>query len=1015
MSGTDTRKAQLQISANSTEAEGAFKRVGDAGKEMAKQVSDSAKQTGKAVKEMADPATPAAEKLDRATSSMVASIQRSTAALKAGGSNTAAYFDAIAAARGVNPDVLKPYIEQLRAAEAAQAALSKGTANIGVSAAQTAFALRQVPAQFTDIAVSLQGGQNPLTVLLQQGGQLKDMFGGIGPAARAMGGYVAGLANPITVAAAVLVAFGIAAYKGAEETSAYNRALITTGNAAGTTAGQLQVMAANMGQLSGITQGAAADALVSFVKAGANSSTELERVSTSALQYSRVTGQALEDVAKMFVNLQNEPLAASGKLNESMGYLTLSTYAQIKALDEQGHHTAAVAAAQKALADSMDQRTPAMLEQLGYLERAWLGVKSAATGSWDFMKSFGRDDSLEMQFAKAGAALKSLESRRDLAAVAAPNAAAAKLQTGSIDREIAAQQQIVENLREQVKMNARVADSKARETQLVKDKISFDKEELLYATNKQKATRAIADETERNNRLVAQGVITQAQADKRVADIRDKYKDPKKSGASSIDSAQRSYDIEAIKKAAQAETDVYANQLKVLEALHAAGLQNDADYYSDKTTLAELGAQAQVTAIERQIAYLKKQNLSGAEKLRVDKQVIDLEAEKTRALAATATAAEVSAIQENAALQTKARAYLEARKAAQDYFDTTAQGYERELAAVAMGDAQRSRVTAQNQINDKYAGQRQRIEDKFTLAKDQSPEARAMYDAELELNEEYRQKALASWESYYARLQQAQGDWSNGANRALENYLGTSANVAASTEQMFTKAFKGMEDGIVDFVRTGTLDFSKLADSIIADLIRISVQQNLMAPLFGGGGGGSGGLFGMLGSFFTGGGGGGGGVDAGTVAEVATLFAAQGAAFGAGGVQAYARGGTFTNTVVSQPTMFKHGGGFGVMGEAGPEAIMPLRRGADGSLGVIASGGGGGAGGAGAGGVVVNIIESPGNGGQQSQRTENGVNIIDVMVEKVSNKIAGDIAQGRGTVTNALSTTYGLNRVAGAY
>jgi hypothetical protein len=65
--------------------------------------------------------------------------------------------------------------------------------------------------------------------------------------------------------------------------------------------------------------------------------------------------------------------------------------------------------------------------------------------------------------------------------------------------------------------------------------------------------------------------------------------------------------------------------------------------------------------------------------------------------------------------------------------------------------------------------------------------------------------------------------------------------------------------------------------------------------------------------------------------------------------------------------------------------------------------------------VVVNIIESPGNGGQQSQRTENGVNIIDVMVEKVSNKIAGDIAQGRGTVTNALSTTYGLNRVAGAY
>ncbi len=82
----------------------------------------------------------------------------------------------------------------------------------GMSAAQLAFATRQLPGQFTDIFTSLASGQNPMTVFIRQGGQLKDTFGGVGPAAKAMGGYIAGLVNPFSVAAAAVAALSLAYY-----------------------------------------------------------------------------------------------------------------------------------------------------------------------------------------------------------------------------------------------------------------------------------------------------------------------------------------------------------------------------------------------------------------------------------------------------------------------------------------------------------------------------------------------------------------------------------------------------------------------------------------------------------------------------------------------------------------------------------------------------------------------------------------------------------------------------------
>jgi len=143
---------------------------------------------------------------------------------------------------------------------------------------------------------------------------------------------------------------------------------------------------------------------------------------------------------------------------------------------------------------------------------------------------------------------------------------------------------------------------------------------------------------------------------------------------------------------------------------------------------------------------------------------------------------------------------------------------------------------------------------------------------------------------------------------SLKQYYDQLTNFGAQVADSVKGAFKGLEDQLVNFVTTGKLNFADLANSIIQDIARIAIQQAIIAPLVGG----VGKLFKLPGF-------------------------ANGGVFAQNGIQKFARGG-----IVDRPTMFPFANGTGLMGEAGPEAIMPLRRGRDGRLGVAAGGGGGG-------------------------------------------------------------------------
>lgn len=281
-------------------------------------------------------------------------------------------------------------------------------AKTGMSAKQTAWAMRMIPAQMTDIVVGLSTGQSPFMVLMQQGGQLKDMFGGIGPAIKGVGGYVAGLINPFTLAAAAVGVLGLAYYKGSQEQDEFYKSLTLTGNLVGKTSGQLADMAARVSVAANSTTGAAASTLNLLVSSGKVAGDSLERVTTAIVKTSEATGIATDKLVGDFNDIAADPVAAITKLNDQYHFLTLATYNQIKALQDEGNQQEAARVASEAYSSTMIQRSNDIKANLGLLEGAWDLLGKAAKGAWDAMLDVGREASIDQK-------IKSIEEAIDRA------------------------------------------------------------------------------------------------------------------------------------------------------------------------------------------------------------------------------------------------------------------------------------------------------------------------------------------------------------------------------------------------------------------------------------------------------------------------------------------------------------------------------------------------------------------------------------------------------------------------
>lgn len=276
-------------------------------------------------------------------------------------------------------DSAAPLIAQLRASEGAVHGLTAAGHSLRN-------AMRIVPMQFTDIVVSLQAGQSPFQVFLQQGGQLKDMFGGAGPAARAMADYVLGLITPTYAAAAAFGVLGVAMYQGRTMFDDLNRDLIMSGNSTAVFSDGYKNMANSVAMSTGEWRGTVVDAMSAIVKSNQVGAENIALVTQAAVELERYGGVAISESANMFAELGKKPVEASEKLNETYGYLTASVYRQIQALEEQGKRDEAAALAQKTFANAATERINQVKEALGPLQKWWIDVGEAARFAWGQMQ-----------------------------------------------------------------------------------------------------------------------------------------------------------------------------------------------------------------------------------------------------------------------------------------------------------------------------------------------------------------------------------------------------------------------------------------------------------------------------------------------------------------------------------------------------------------------------------------------------------------------------------------------------
>ncbi|WP_158541443.1 MULTISPECIES: phage tail tape measure protein [unclassified Pseudomonas] len=280
--------------------------------------------------------------------------------------------------------------------------------------------------------------------------------------------------------------------------------------------------------------------------------------------------------------------------------------------------------------------------------------------------------------------------------------------------------------------------------------------------------------------------------------------------------------------------------------------------------------------------------------------------------------------------EAKAAAYAATLDAANR---TAKSGFDQEIAGIGLGDKARDRLKQDLAIREDYNQQMADLQKQFNTG-DLSPENFKKQTEQLKASLAER---LAIQQDYYTGLDKAQADWTNGATAALADYLDSAQDVAGQTKGLFTSVFTGLEDEVSSFVVKGKASFADFAKSVLADLAKIAARQaasgllsagvSAIAGLFGGSG-----AAGSSQSDYT-----------GAAFANWTKTQAKGGAW-LDGIQMFAKGGAFTNGLVSSPTAFgMAGGNLGLMGEAGPEAILPLSRTSDGSLGVKAIGGGGAA------------------------------------------------------------------------
>ncbi|EJF3839865.1 phage tail tape measure protein [Salmonella enterica] len=694
------------------------------------------------------------------------------------------------------------------------------------------------------------------------------------PKGMMIGGVIGGVA-------AAIYGLGKAYYEGEKESEEFNKQLILTGSYAGKTTGQLNEMAKSLAG-NGVTQHDAAGVLAQVVGSGAFTGQAVDMVSRTAARMQQAVGQSVDETVRQFKRLQDDPVNAAKELDKTMHFLTATQLEQIRVLGEQGNTADAAKIAMSAYSEEMNKRMADVHDNLGWVEKAWNAVGNAAKWAWDRMLDIGREETLDEKIA----------------------ALQKKISNGGMQvgkAFIPVSQQDMDELK-------RLQDEKFKKSlKDAQDKAERDYQETQKRRNEENAALDRENETEamRHTREINRiNAMQYADASKRNAAIERENERHKKALSQQAKKPKTYHNDEARRlllqysqQQAQTEGQLAAAKLSTTEKMTEAHKQ----LLSFQQRIADLSGK-KLTADEQSVLAHKDEIALALQKLDISQQDLQHQNALNELKKKTLTLTSQLADEESRVRQQHAMA----------------------LATMGMGDQQRGRYEERLKIQQHYQEQLEQLKRdskaKGTYGSDEYRQAEQALKGSLD-------RRLAEWADYNAKVDAAQGDWTQGASRALDNFLTQGSNVAGMTENVFTNAFNGMADGIANFALTGKMDFRSFTVSILSDLAKMEARIAASKIL--------GGLFQWGMSLF------GGGWDSGALHDGTHGIPMPPKLNALGGVYTSSELSRYSGSIVNRPTFFAFAKGAGVMGEAGPEAILPLRRGADGKLGVVAAGSGG--------------------------------------------------------------------------
>ncbi|MBL1184765.1 phage tail tape measure protein, partial [Escherichia coli] len=270
----------------------------------------------------------------------------------------------------------------------------------GMSVGQYKAAMRTLPAQFTDIATQLAGGQNPWLILLQQGGQVKDSFGGMIPMFRGLAGAITLPMVGVTSLAVATGALVYAWYQGDSTLSAFNKTLVLSGNQSGLTADRMLTLS-RAGQAAGLTFNQAGESLAALVNAGVRGGEQFDAINQSVARFASASGVEVDKVAEAFGKLTTDPTSGLMAMARQFRNVTAEQIAYVAQLQRSGDEAGALQAANDIATKGFDEQTRRLKENMGTLE-TWADKTGKAFKSmWDAILDIGRPESSADMLASA--------------------------------------------------------------------------------------------------------------------------------------------------------------------------------------------------------------------------------------------------------------------------------------------------------------------------------------------------------------------------------------------------------------------------------------------------------------------------------------------------------------------------------------------------------------------------------------------------------------------------------------